>query len=650
LKPRNRFFPAVLFALAAIGGVLLLISPAVVQGNSGVRNFGLPDDWTHHHLVFSHPGSFADAVRSGSFKNWYRVVAEPRYLIQQMKRAGGVSGMADARLRPRSAIHNDWTMTLGSGGKVGAGQYPAKYTFLTNTTASCANDYVVYNTGLAGSSTQASIVAYNNLYATTCSTPVPTIYWAYNTGGTVTTSPVLSLDGTQVAFVQAGSGAASLVVLRWAKSGGTVGAPAAITNVAPGSYNGCTAPCYTTLTLNGSPNDTNSPPFYVYEGADTMYIGDNSGKLHKFTGVFLGTPTEVLTAGAPWASVSANVLTGAVYDPVSTNVFVGDSGGFLYRVSSAGVLTASGRLAAAGSTGIVAPPLVDSTPATPVVYAFVGDDGSTSCFGGVCGAVYQLATNFASGSTGTKERMGSGSTTLRVYAGSFDNIHYTGSGTTGHLYACAAHAGGADPRLFQIVMNGTFTGTVHTFNSPTSGAAACSPVTEFLGSKFVTSLNAAMTAATTTATVVSGSGIVNTDFIQIDSEIMQVSAGGGTGTLTVTRGALGTTAAAHSLGAQVTDIQDWIFLSVTATGNQTGCAGACLYNFLVTNAGISGTVTAGLSVAGGASGIIVDNASTAAGASQIYFSSLSNETCSGNGTAGSSGTGGCAVQASQAAP
>jgi len=61
-----------------------------------------------------------------------------------------------------------------------------------------------------------------------------------------------------------------------------------------------------------------------------------------------------------------------------------------------------------------------------------------------------------------------------------------------------------------------------------------------------------------------------------------------------------------------------------------------------TNAGA--TPSAALPTAGGTSGIIVDNIvslSTISGASQIYFTTLGNQTC------GTSGTGGCAVQAAQ---
>jgi hypothetical protein len=59
-------------------------------------------------------------------------------------------------------------------------------------------------------------------------------------------------------------------------------------------------------------------------------------------------------------------------------------------------------------------------------------------------------------------------------------------------------------------------------------------------------------------------------------------------------------------------------------------------------------VNASLTAAGGTSGIIIDNTSSATGASQVYFSTLSSQSCVGNGSAGI-GTGGCAVQASQSA-
>ena len=60
---------------------------------------------------------------------------------------------------------------------------------------------MIYNTSVAASGTQASIVAYDNLY-TGCTGTVPSTYWAYNTGGTIATSVVLSFDGTQIADLE----------------------------------------------------------------------------------------------------------------------------------------------------------------------------------------------------------------------------------------------------------------------------------------------------------------------------------------------------------------------------------------------------------------------------------------------------------------
>jgi len=74
----------------------------------------------------------------------------------------------------------------------------------------------------------------------------------------------------------------------------------------------------------------------------------------------------------------------------------------------------------------------------------------------------------------------------------------------------------------------------------------------------------------------------------------------------------------------------------------------CLMGFDVTSGTISSSTpaTGVLQEAGGTSGIVVDNtASAILGGSNIYFSTLLNQTCATSG-----GTGGCAVQTSQAIP
>ena len=134
------------------------------------------------------------------------------------------------------------------------------------------------------------------------------------------------------------------------------------------------------------------------------------------------------------------------------------------------------------------------------------------------------------------------------------------------------------------------------------------------------------------------------------TEIMHVTAGGGTTALTVTRGQEGTTAAAsYPAGTAVQDIQDWAYLSVSATGADTGCTGACLYNYSVTTTTSPTGSTTGIAATGGTSGIVIDNELTGTGESQIYYSTLANQNCTGTVVTGT-GTGTCAVQTSQSAP
>jgi hypothetical protein len=61
----------------------------------------------------------------------------------------------------------------------------------------------------------------------------------------------------------------------------------------------------------------------------------------------------------------------------------------------------------------------------------------------------------------------------------------------------------------------------------------------------------------------------------------------------------------------------------------------------------SSTTSATATETGGTSGIVIDNtAAVAGGASQVYFTPLSDQPCVGAGGLGT-GTGGCAIQASQ---
>jgi len=107
-----------------------------------------------------------------------------------------------------------------------------------------------------GANGQANIMAFNNLYTGGCTAPTPKVYWAYDTGNAASavTSPVISLDGTQVAFVQNAAVVGSLVLLKWkANAADNFNNPTDLTgvatNVTPANYPTCTAPCMTTIAL-----------------------------------------------------------------------------------------------------------------------------------------------------------------------------------------------------------------------------------------------------------------------------------------------------------------------------------------------------------------------------------------------------------------
>jgi hypothetical protein len=109
------------------------------------------------------------------------------------------------------------------------------------------------------------------------------------------------------------------------------------------------------------------------------------------------------------------------------------------------------------------------------------------------------------------------------------------------------------------------------------------------------------------------------------------------------------------VGSTILDSNNNIELVTTSHGSGNSGGNQPVWNTTVGGTTSDSTLTwtnigkvsaSAVASAGGASGVIIDNfvpAGTLAGASQIYFSTLSNQNC------GSSGTGGCAIQASQAA-
>src|ERR1035441_2698450 len=93
---------------------------------------GVPNDWSHHHLVFSNPGTEEDAIANGTHDRWLSIVNDPRYIVQQLKRraaqgpaAADIASIEEvaatqnptpaAKSKKKSKLKKDWSEPLGSG-------------------------------------------------------------------------------------------------------------------------------------------------------------------------------------------------------------------------------------------------------------------------------------------------------------------------------------------------------------------------------------------------------------------------------------------------------------------------------------------------------------------------------------------------------
>ncbi len=457
------------------------------------QRISLPQDWSHRHVLFTNGGTAANiaAVQSDPrlLHNWLlRNVRAPMPSIRQQP--GPSFNLRDenprfnrGRQRQRPPNINsriDWALPLGPNGGVPMGESPAKFSFDVNAAPSCANDFVVFTIDATpGVGSQANIVAVNNLYSGTgptglCGT-APTFMWSYAIGaGRAYLSPVLSLDGKKVGFLESASSShARFHVLTWVAGQGTNATTGAVAPGTGGSVDvnldytniskvGCTAvPAAVTY----------ASPFVDYNH-DAAFLAADNGRLYRIKDVFLGTPTVdfcvTVNAGA--------ALTSPVYDFASNKVFISDGSRVYAYTVGATSFTAAGSIAVA-SGGIVLSPIVDVT--NGFVYVFSRDN-----IGNTAAIISQMPESLASHvdvAIGPIHPLANGF----ILDGAFD-IKYFNSPSTGSLYACGTDpANSANPALYTIsfgaggVMNTTAVMSANRNINPGGRNGECSPLLEF---------------------------------------------------------------------------------------------------------------------------------------------------------------------------
>jgi hypothetical protein len=473
--------------------LLLVMAPVSLWAQqTGDGQIGLPIDWSHRHVIFTNGASPSVAAATARDpRSWINWMQRSSVLFQRPIGAVPLPS-ANAR-RP----HIDWAISLGPTGGVPIAEAPAKFSFSAsgNLTfpGSCNNDFVVFPiaaTPTAGG--QANIVALRNLYTGTASsscpngpqTPpttnltAPTFMWSYAVGdGPLELSPALSLDGKQVAFVEA-SNRPMFDVLTWAAGQGTD----ATHSVAPGAGSSVTRLDYTNITTASCPKNpvgtnNNSSPYIDY-ATNSALVGADNGVLYHIANVFGPTAPTVDFC----ITVNANtVLTSPVLDPVASRVFISD--GFTvysYFVSTVSFSSKHSIAVGGNASGdpIVLSPILDST--NGFVYVFSGTNTTNSN-----SIAAQLNRDLT---TVTAAPIGRAFTGQFILDGDFDNAYFnngpkSGAGT---LYACGTQSNNANrPSLYAMSFQAG-TGLMNTtpvmsdnrnINNGTNGV--CSPLLEY---------------------------------------------------------------------------------------------------------------------------------------------------------------------------
>jgi len=433
--------PKHLYAGFAVGCVLFfaLVPSIRAQQTIPLRHVGAVHDWSEHQIIFS---------RNALARYPDLMDREPRLRQQVIERWQSPQWRAllgITNLPQKKSFQRDWNVSA-LGGRLRENAFPAKFSYDPEAPPDCINDYVVFGLSVVGADLgQANLVAFNNLYVNDagtglCSGTAPNVMFAYNVstnGGKIDTSPVPSLDGTEIAFVEteAGKGGAGVFhVLTWTAGQGAIGAA-----VTP------TSSQMSSLVFSTDPGTISSP--WIDFSGDAAYVGDLTGTVYQITPVFNGTPA---LGGSPWpVQVSANFgLTPPVLDSNQGLLMVGSANGNIYQIPiSTPLAFTTASIGAGTSPQIVAPPIVDVTNGTTFVVA--SDNGTSAVL------VQVNTSSLLTLSTGAIGLGASGGTKMHLFQPAFSNAYFSDP-SNGIVSLCGT--GSLDTTPWQYTFN--FTGAL----------------------------------------------------------------------------------------------------------------------------------------------------------------------------------------------
>ena len=449
-------------AMAAWCASLLFLVPGLSAQAVAPRHVGIPQDWSDRHIVYTLDG----LIQHPELISQEHRIA--RQILQRYRAPGpNFSGGSGPQLisSPRSTHHRDWSVDLVRG-HIFSDSYPSKFSFDSGGTPDCANDYVVFGLNIAGTTNQANLIGFNNLYSGTfpdglCGTGGPTVMFAYNitttTNGKILLSPVISEDGTKIAFVESSGGAgpsAVFHVLTWTAGQGTITSPAD-----PGS-------AMTSLSL--APKDSTTSAPWVDYGSDTAFLGVDGGDMYSISPVFRGG-TPAIVPGWPITVSSGERLSPPVLDNRQGLLMVGSTTGKLFQINI-GIPTVNGFLqVGSGGPGraIVAAPIVDVTNGTTFVVS--GNDGTSAVLAEVGTNTLSLLSKAAIGLGG-----------VNIQQPALDNNYYNGQ-PNGVIRVCGTGATDTTPWQYSFDFTGIIMNTLPVFSQQllTSTGATCTGWTEF---------------------------------------------------------------------------------------------------------------------------------------------------------------------------